>query len=53
MTFITGQPIVAVMADLRQRGVVFADYDIPAPSLGTVTTEDNGLLEFVLLLERR
>lgn len=38
---------------LGQIPVVFADYDIPAPSLGTVTTEDNGLLEFVLLLERR
>jgi hypothetical protein len=31
---------------------VFADYGIPAPSLGTVSTEDNGLLEFVLVMER-
>ncbi|MEP7115090.1 MAG: YceI family protein, partial [Ilumatobacteraceae bacterium] len=33
---------------LGQIPVLFADYGIPAPSLGTVTTEDNGLLEFVL-----
>jgi polyisoprenoid-binding protein YceI len=32
--------------------VIFADYHIPAPSIGTVSTEDNGLLEFVLVLER-
>ncbi len=31
--------------------VVFADYGIPAPSLGPVSTEDNGLLEFVLVLQ--
>ena len=37
---------------LGQIPVVFADFDIPAPSLGTVKTEDNGLLEFVLVLER-
>ncbi len=37
---------------LGQIPVVFADYAIPAPSFGTVTTEDNGLLEFVLVLER-
>jgi polyisoprenoid-binding protein YceI len=37
---------------LGQIPVVFADYGIPAPSFGTVTTEDNGLLEFVLVLER-
>jgi polyisoprenoid-binding protein YceI len=35
---------------LGQIPVVFADYGIPAPSLGTVSTEDNGLLEFVLVL---
>ena len=38
---------------LGQIPVVFADFGIPAPSFGTVTTEDNGLLEFVLVLERR
>lgn len=30
--------------------VVFADYDIPNPSFATITTDDNGLLEFVLVL---
>jgi polyisoprenoid-binding protein YceI len=29
--------------------VVFADYEIANPSFGGVTTEDNGLLEFVLV----
>ena len=38
---------------LGQIPVVFAEYDIPAPSIGTVKTEDNGLLEFVLVLERQ
>jgi polyisoprenoid-binding protein YceI len=37
---------------LGQIPIVFADYGIPAPSLGTVSTEDNGLLEFVLVMER-
>jgi len=32
--------------------VVFADYDIENPSFATVTTEDHGLLEFVLVLDR-
>jgi hypothetical protein len=33
--------------------VVFADYDIQDPSFaGVVTTEDHGLLEFALNLER-
>ncbi len=31
--------------------VVFADYGIANPSLGGITTEDNGLLEFVLVFE--
>ena len=38
---------------LGQIPVVFADYGIPAPSIGTVSTEDNGVLEFVLVLERQ
>ncbi len=38
---------------LGQIPVVFADYGIPSPSFGTVSTEDNGLLEFVLVLERK
>lgn len=36
---------------LGQIPVVFADYGIPAPSLGPVKTQDNGLLEFVLVLQ--
>jgi polyisoprenoid-binding protein YceI len=36
---------------LGQIPVVFADYGIPAPSFGPVKTEDNGLLEFVLIME--
>lgn len=32
--------------------VVFADYGIPNPSVATITTEDNGLLEFVLIFDR-
>lgn len=32
--------------------VVFADYDIPNPSFGTISTEDNGLLEFILVFDR-
>jgi polyisoprenoid-binding protein YceI len=31
--------------------VVFADYDISNPSTGGITTEDNGLVEFVLVFE--
>lgn len=30
--------------------ILFADYDIPNPSRTGITTEDNGLLEFVLVL---
>jgi len=32
--------------------VVFEDYGIPNPSFGAITTEDNGLVEFVLVFER-
>jgi len=31
--------------------VLFADYEIANPSFGGITTEDNGLLEFVLVFE--
>ena len=31
--------------------VTFADYDIENPSFGTITTEDHGLLEFVLAFD--
>ncbi len=37
---------------LGQIPVVFADYEIPNPSFASVTTEDNGLLEFVLVFAR-
>jgi polyisoprenoid-binding protein YceI len=32
--------------------VTFADYDIPNPSFGAVTTEDNGEIEFLLAFAR-
>jgi polyisoprenoid-binding protein YceI len=32
--------------------VVFADYQIANPSISGITTDDNGLLEFVLVFER-
>ncbi|MBI4884495.1 MAG: YceI family protein [Actinobacteria bacterium] len=32
--------------------VVFADFGIPNPSRATITTEDHGLLEFVLIFDR-
>ncbi|MEM9517581.1 MAG: YceI family protein [Actinomycetota bacterium] len=32
--------------------ILFSDYDIDDPSFGVVSTEDNGLLEFVLVFER-
>ena len=37
---------------LGQIPIVFADYDIPNPSNASITTEDNGLLEFVLIFDR-
>ena len=37
---------------LGQIPIVFADYGIPNPSFASVTTEDNGLLEFVLIFDR-
>lgn len=38
---------------LGQIPIVFADYGIPNPSIASVHTENNGLLEFVLVLERK
>jgi polyisoprenoid-binding protein YceI len=32
--------------------IVFADYGIPNPSFATISTEDHGLLEFILVLTR-
>ncbi len=37
---------------LGQIPIVFADYDIGNPSSGTITTEDHGLLEFILIFDR-
>ena len=32
--------------------ILFADFNIPNPSIATIKTDDNGLLEFVLVFER-
>ena len=32
--------------------IVFADYDIPNPSFGPITTEDHGELEFSIVLKQ-
>ena len=32
--------------------IVFAEWGIPNPSTGPISTEDNGLLEFLLVFER-
>ena len=32
--------------------VLFSDFGIPNPSFGTISTEDNGLLEFILAFDR-
>ena len=40
---------IGVLGSIR---VVFADYAIANPSFGGITTEDEGLLEFVLVLDR-
>jgi polyisoprenoid-binding protein YceI len=37
---------------LGQIPVVFADYGIPNPSIATISTEDHGLLEFVLIFDK-
>jgi len=37
---------------LGQIPIVFADYDISDPSFASVRTDDNGLLEFVLIFDR-
>lgn len=39
---------IGVLGDIP---VVFADYDIANPSTSGITTDDNGLLEFVLVFE--
>ena len=37
---------------LGQIPVRFSDYDVESPSIATIVTEDNGLLEFVLVFEK-
>ncbi len=46
-TFLNGR--VAVVGQIP---VIFADFGIENPSFGTITTEDNGLLEFKLAFDR-
>jgi polyisoprenoid-binding protein YceI len=46
-TFLNGR--VAVVGQIP---VLFADFGIDNPSFGTITTEDNGILEFVLAFDR-
>ena len=46
--FVSGGKITATGAI----PIVFADYDIDDPSTGFVSTEDNGLLEFLLVMAR-
>jgi polyisoprenoid-binding protein YceI len=43
-----GDDRIGVLGNIPVR---FADYDIENPSLSGITTEDNGLLEFVLVFE--
>ncbi len=37
---------------LGQIPVLFSDFGIPNPSIATISTEDNGLLEFVLIFDK-
>ena len=46
-TFLNGRVGV-----LGQIPVLFADFGIPNPSFGTITTEDNGILEFKLAFDK-
>ncbi len=46
-TFLNGRVGV-----LGQIPIVFADFGIPNPSVATITTKDNGILEFVLAFDR-
>ena len=48
---ITAEAIADRIGVLGNIPVLFSDYDIDNPSFGAVTTEDNGLLEFVLVFE--
>ncbi len=46
---VTAQTDGATIGVLGEIPIVFADYGIDNPSTGFVTTEDNGLLEFILV----
>ncbi len=49
---VTAQTDGSTIGVLGSIPIVFADYGIDNPSNGMVTTEDNGLLEFVLVFVR-
>lgn len=49
---VTAQATADRIGVLGSIPIVFSDYGIDNPSFGTVSTEDDGLLEFVLVFER-
>ena len=52
MTFdVTAQANGGKIGVLGSIPVLFSDYGIHNPSFGTVKTEDDGLIEFVLVFE--
>ncbi len=52
MTFeVTAQANGQLIGVLGSIPVLFSDYGIDNPSFAGVTTEDNGLVEFVLVFE--
>ena len=57
----TTKPVTFDLLALRKNGkigisgnipIVFADYGIPNPSFGTIKTDDHGVLEFIVVLQR-
>jgi polyisoprenoid-binding protein YceI len=49
---ITGQRTASGIQITGQIPITFADWNIPNPSFGPVTTEDHGILEFLLVFKR-
>jgi len=49
---ITGQRTASGIQVTGQIPITFADWNIPNPSFGPVTTEDHGILEFLLVFNR-
>lgn len=49
---ITGQHTANGLQITGQIPITFADWNIPNPSFGPVTTEDHGILEFLLVFKR-